>query len=96
MQYNYRSVLPATQASRASSPSQGRLTVINRLAGLYHLPIACSKRCDVHCLEKGHSKSHSTKVCKCPPQNWPKLGMYIVYHKLSVLQENWRLSLYGF
>ena len=32
MQYNYRSVLPATQASRASSPSQGRLTVTNRLA----------------------------------------------------------------
>ena len=29
-------------------------------------------------------------------QNWTKLGLYIVYHKLSVLQENWRLSLYGF
>ena len=27
--------------------------------------------------------------------NSTKLGMYIVYHKLSVLQENWRLSLYG-
>ena len=35
------------------------------------------------------------KSLQVTPQNWMKLGMCIVYHKLSVLQENWRLLLYG-
>ena len=43
----------------------------------------------------GHSKSIQQKFVSDPPPPPRIVVMYIVYHKLSVLQENLHLSLYG-